>query len=178
CASRDVPRPKVRTFGLPWTHIAPGSVGSRGSYQAPVESWTTPGRTAWLTIAPAKQLPRSLKTRTTSPLFTPRAAASAGCSRLAPAPFGGRVVAPATALAVTSRGGMGGDQMQGEARGQRRPEPLRRLEPGGMARTVGVAESVDGRREDLDLAAGRAEGRTLGIGSKLFQQHQIIIGPG
>src|SRR5438309_1703740 len=64
-ASFEVPRSKVRTFGLPCTHIVLGSAGSRGSYQAPVESCTTRGRTAGVTTAPARQLPRSLKTRTT-----------------------------------------------------------------------------------------------------------------
>src|ERR671936_814392 len=59
-ASREVPRSGVSTLGLPCTHMASGSAGSWGSYQAPVESWTTPRRRASLITAPARQLPRSL----------------------------------------------------------------------------------------------------------------------
>ena len=52
---------------------AVGRRGSTGSYQAPVDSCTTPGRTSSLTTAPARQAPRSLKTRTTSPSVNRRA---------------------------------------------------------------------------------------------------------
>src|SRR5439155_16023855 len=85
-ASFDVPRSNVSTLGLPWTHIASGSAGSSGSYQAPVESCTTRGRIVSVTTAPARQLPRSLNTRTTSPVSMPRAAASSGWMRIGSRP--------------------------------------------------------------------------------------------
>src|SRR5207247_4668200 len=81
-------------------------------------------------------------------------------------------------LAVQTRRRIVGDQVQREALGQRRAEPLRRLEPGRLSGAVRVAEPVDGRREDLDLAARRAEGRPLWIGAKLLEQHQILVGAG
>src|SRR6516165_1527098 len=60
CASREVPVSDVSTFGLPCTQRGASAAGSSGSYQAPVASWTTPGRNASLRTAPARQAPRSL----------------------------------------------------------------------------------------------------------------------
>ena len=74
--SAELGRSAVSTFGLPWRQ-KDGSAGS-GSYQAPVESCTTPGRTSSVSVMPARQLPRSLNRRTTDWSVMPRAAASAG----------------------------------------------------------------------------------------------------
>src|SRR5271169_1786605 len=60
CASWEVPASDVSTFGLPCTQSGLSAAGSSGSYQAPVDSWTTPGRNASLSTAPARQAPRSL----------------------------------------------------------------------------------------------------------------------
>src|SRR5690606_31327811 len=78
CASRDVPTSAVTAFGLPCAHVTSGADGSN---QAPVDNCTTPGRTPSSSTAPARQEPRSLNRRTTSPSAMPRAAASSGCSR-------------------------------------------------------------------------------------------------
>jgi hypothetical protein len=75
----------VSTFGFPWRQ-KPGSAGS-GSYQAPVDNWTIPGRTASSTHSPARHAPRSLKIRTRSPSLSPRAEASAGCMRTGSRPM-------------------------------------------------------------------------------------------
>src|SRR5580704_126400 len=53
--SFDVPRSWVRTLALPWAHNAPS-----GSYQAPQESFATPGDTMSVSTAPARQAPRAL----------------------------------------------------------------------------------------------------------------------
>jgi hypothetical protein len=75
--SAELGRSAVSTFGLPWRQ-KDGSPGS-GSYQAPVDSCTTPGRTSSVSATPARQLPRSLKMRTHERSLMPRAAASSGC---------------------------------------------------------------------------------------------------
>src|SRR5208282_2549857 len=54
CARREVPASRVRTFGLPCTQSGFSAAGSSGSYQAPVDSWTTPGRSVSLSTAPAR----------------------------------------------------------------------------------------------------------------------------
>jgi predicted ATPase/DNA-binding NarL/FixJ family response regulator len=69
----------VSTLGFPCRQNV-GSAGS-GSYQAPVDNCATPGRTASSTASPARQAPRSLKIRTRSPSFSPRAEASPGFIR-------------------------------------------------------------------------------------------------
>src|SRR4051794_33166087 len=53
CDSFDDGRSAVSTFGFPCRQ-KDGSGGS-GSYHAPVESWTTPGRNASDTSSPARQ---------------------------------------------------------------------------------------------------------------------------
>jgi hypothetical protein len=75
--SREVPRSRVSTFALPCAQGASSS-SLAGSYQAPQDSRTTPGRTASVMITPAKHAPRPLNTRTTSPSPMPRSRASAG----------------------------------------------------------------------------------------------------
>lgn len=80
-ASDDVPWSRVRTFGLPCTQNEISASGSRGSNQAPVGSCTTPARTSSVTRAAARQAPRSLDSRTRSPVVIPRGAASAGWTR-------------------------------------------------------------------------------------------------
>jgi hypothetical protein len=47
-----------------------------------------------------------------------------------------------------------------------------------MPRAVLVAESVDGRREDLDLPARGAERRSLGVGAELLEQHEVLVALG
>ena len=74
----EVPLSGVSTLGLPCLSSAPILPGSSGSYQAPVESWMTPGSSPSVMTAPAKIAPRSLKIRTTSPSRISRAAAFFG----------------------------------------------------------------------------------------------------
>ncbi|SKU38843.1 Uncharacterised protein [Mycobacteroides abscessus subsp. abscessus] len=81
CASDEVPESSVSTFGLPWAQAEFGSAGSIGSNHAPVDSCTTWRRRPSSRTAPARQAPRSLNTRTTSPSAIPRVAASCGCIR-------------------------------------------------------------------------------------------------
>src|SRR5258706_1726331 len=77
CPSFELPPSLVTRLGLPCLSSVPGRPGSSGSYHAPVAICTTPGR-RWSTIrTPARNAPRSLNTRTTSPSVRPRAAASA-----------------------------------------------------------------------------------------------------
>src|ERR1700731_615787 len=69
--SFDVPRSWVSTLALPCAHMA-SSLAPAGSYQAPQESLATPGDTMSVSIAPARQAPRPLWTRTISPSLMPR----------------------------------------------------------------------------------------------------------
>ena len=71
CANWEVPLSLVSTLGFPARHIP----SSSGSYQAPVESCTTSGINESSMTAPARQVPRSLNTRTTSPSHIPRSSA-------------------------------------------------------------------------------------------------------
>src|SRR5262245_10285302 len=80
CASGEVPMSSVSTLGLPWRSGAPAA--SDGSNHAPVAITTTPGITPSSMRAPARQAPRSLNTRTTSPSRMPRRAASCGLMRI------------------------------------------------------------------------------------------------
>jgi hypothetical protein len=73
--SREVPRSRVSTFALPCEQGAL-SASLAGSYQAPQDSRTTPGRRASVTTTPAKHAPRLLNTRTTSPSPMPRSRAA------------------------------------------------------------------------------------------------------
>src|SRR5580704_10822081 len=57
--SFDVPRSWVSTLALPWAQSAPSSAPA-GSYQAPQESFATPGDTVSVSTAPARQAPRAL----------------------------------------------------------------------------------------------------------------------
>ena len=78
-------------------------------------------------------------------------------------------------LAVQARAWVVGDEMERVAPGRCRTEPLGGLEPGRMPRAVRIAESFDGRREDLDLAARRAERSTLGVDAELLEQHEALV---
>src|ERR1700730_18863289 len=73
--SFDVPRSWVSTLALPWAHSAPSSAPA-GSYQAPQDSFATPGDTVSVNCTPARQAPRPLWTRTISPSLIPRRLAS------------------------------------------------------------------------------------------------------
>lgn len=53
-------------------------MGSSGSNQTPVASWTTLRRSGYDSLTPARHAPRELKTRTVSPPTTPRSAAYVG----------------------------------------------------------------------------------------------------
>ena len=77
----------VKTFGFPWTSKLPDSPGFSGSYQAPVDNWTTPRITSSDNCAPARQAPRSLKSLTISPWEIPLSAASCGLIVAGSLPF-------------------------------------------------------------------------------------------
>src|SRR6185436_13849449 len=55
-------------------------------------------------------------------------------------------------------------------------EPFGGLEPDRVPGAVGIAEAVDGRREDLDLPAGGAQREPPGIAPEGGQQHLAGIG--
>src|SRR5580704_14840316 len=57
--SFDVPRSWVSTLALPWAQSAPSSAPA-GSYQAPHDSFATPGDIVSVSTAPARQAPRAL----------------------------------------------------------------------------------------------------------------------
>jgi hypothetical protein len=82
-------------LALPCAQVAP-SPPPTGSYQAPQESRTTPGATASVTTAPARQEPRPLNSRTTSPSAMPRLPASTGLIAIAsrPATFARALTGP------------------------------------------------------------------------------------
>ena len=127
---------------------------------------------------PARKLPRSLKTRTTSPSWMPRAAASSGCRRSGSRPwiFDRLAVRADIQLAVQPRAGVVGDQQQRVLRGARVAQPLARRQPGGVAGAVGVVEAGDCLREELDLAAGRLERGRVGIGAEIGEEHTALVG--
>ena len=78
CASFDVATPVVSTFTSPHAHSVFGSREFTGSYQPPSLIRMAPGMISSVTFRPARIWPRWLKTRTTSPSFSPRAFASCG----------------------------------------------------------------------------------------------------
>ena len=132
-----MPLSSVSTFGLPWRSSALGSPGATGSHHAPVESCTTERRRSASSTAPARQLPRSLKTRTTSPSAMPRARGVVGMhpDRLAAADLRVLAVAAVVVLRVQPRVRLVGDQVQREAAARARiratrPAPSRPGVPG------------------------------------------------
>src|SRR5215469_1955917 len=77
--------------------------------------------------------------------------------RLAPGDLDRLAVRTDIELAVQPRPRLVGDQLQAEAPRGGRAEPLVRLTPDRVARTIRVPVSVDGRREDLNLPGRRGE---------------------
>ena len=78
CPSFDVATPVVSTFTSPQAHSVPSWRGFTGSYQPPSLMRMAPGMISSVIFSPARICPRWLNTRTTSPSFRPRAAASFG----------------------------------------------------------------------------------------------------
>ena len=178
CASREVPTSRVSTFGLPCTHIASSARADRpGSNQAPVESCTTPGRTSVVSTAPARQLPRSLNSRTTSPSAMPRAAASAGCIRTGSRPLhlrrpGCRRRGRAGRAAASP--GLFATSASGKRRARGEPSHSSLSSQRGMAGAVVVAEAARrSRRRARSCRSACCSGFALGIGAEGVEQHAL-----
>ena len=176
-ASDDVPTSSVKTLGLPCTHIASGSAGSAGSNQAPVDNCTTSGRRLPSTTTPARQAPRSLKIRTTSPSTSSRAAASVGASEsvraLALSKPGWSRRRRAGCAAGTPAGWRAG-AADIAPRGPRPAIPRVRTISG--ARRSRRSRILDVGREDLDATARGGKPVSLGVGPEVGQQRQPGLG--
>ena len=141
----------------------PTSGSSTGSNQAPVDSCTTPGRTSSVTTAPARQAPRSLKTRTTSPSAMPRRVASSGWMRIGsrPCTLLARLTATDVELAVQPGARLVGDQVQRPTIGAG-PASAARSSSGGPGSRRSRRTAIVGRRQ-LDATARCAQPVCLGI---------------
>src|SRR5581483_8186308 len=105
-----------------------------------------------------------------------RGVARVDADGLAAADLGRLAVRAVIELAVEARRGVVRDEREREARGGGRTEPLVGLQPCRVTRAVAVAEGRDRLREELDLAARRAEGRTLGVGAERVEQNAVGLG--
>src|SRR5690606_8821265 len=77
-------------------------------------------------------------------------------------------IAAEVELAVQLARRLVGDEMQRAF--WRIAQPFGRLEPGGMAGTVVIAEAGDALREQLDAAGRRRQGIAFGIGAEIGEQ--------
>jgi hypothetical protein len=95
--------------------------------------------------------------------------------RLAAADLALLAVGADVELTVQTAAGLVGHQLEGIAAGVA-AEPFGRLEPDRMPGAVGVTEAVDGRREDLDLPARRAQSGACRVAAEGGEQHLAGIG--
>ena len=178
-ASDDVPVSDVSTLGLPCTHIASGSPASSGSYQAPVDSCTTP-RPQPVVDGDARQAGAAVVEDAHDVAgHQPALGGVRGlhADRLAVLDFRALAGGAAVELAVQAGGGLVGEQVQRDSgRRARTAEPLGGFEPRRMARAVGIAEPVDVGREDLDAAAWRGERGGHRVGAEVGEQRQPGLG--
>ena len=176
CASRDEPRSAVSTFGLPCAHIESGTVGSTGSYHAPVERLTTCGRTSVGDDRAREARAAVVEHAHDVAVGDPARGRVVGmdADRLAARDLRRLAVRARVELAVQARRRLVRDQVQRELRGARAAQPLVGLEPRRMTRAVVVAEAGDRLGEQLDAAARRRELAVLGIGAEAVEQRVVV----
>ena len=141
--SREVPWSRVSTLALPCAQTRrlprrPDRTRRRTRAAA------RPGDTASVTTAPARQAPRALCTRTTSPSAMPRVA---GIGRIdgdgfAAGDLAARADRARVHLAVQAIARLAGDEMKRIGRRRCAAQPFGGLDPGRMRRAVVVAEAA------------------------------------
>src|SRR6266542_2230348 len=119
----------------------------------------TPERMTSMTSAPARQAPRSLQIRTTSPVAIPRAAASSGLSQTGSrfATLAPRLNAPKSSWLWSPRSGLVRKQMEWIDLAPLQPQPFGGFQPDGMAWAVVVPKGGDGVGKEVDAFRQRLE---------------------
>ena len=177
--SFEVPWSRVSTLALPCRQSA-CSLPSAGSYQAPQDSFTTPGadrvaddgageaRAARVVHAHHVAVGDAARFRV-GRIDRDRLAArdlAAGADRAA------------IHLAVQPVARLARDEMQRIGLGVLAAEPFPRLDPGRMRRAVVVAEARDLLRIELDPAGRRAQLVLVRIGAEIAEHHVFLGGGG
>ena len=176
CASCEVPMSSVSTLGLPWRSGSPSAAA--GSNQAPVAMTTTPGHhiaiddRAGETGAAIVEYAHDVAVADVAAGRVGRADAD----RLASGDFLPARYRPGIHLAVQAARGLVGHEMHGPALRRGAAEPLRRRDPGGMRRTVGMLKARNGVGDDLDASGRSFQRMALGIAAEIIEQDIVALG--